>query len=183
MSASPHQQRPSKARRRTTRGQGTLATSRQRTGAETFFLPLVFEALEDRRLLSGSNDAAMLAAISSALSSSNSTGLASLGGKLRDSSVLARELPLLGTALGTRYDPAAVLGSLFGQLSGSFNSVGQLAGSLDAIPGIDLPQTPIDLANQLELRLHLTTQTTITAPLDDVFGSLHLDLNGAVDIT
>lgn len=125
----------------------------------------------------------MLAAITGALSANNSSGLASLGSKLRDGSVLARELPLVGTAIGTRFDPAAALSAVFGQLSGSFGNVSQLANALDAIPGVDIPQAPLDTANQLEIRLHLTKQQTITAPLDDAFGSLHLDLNGAVDIS
>ena len=111
------------------------------------------------------------------------SGLVALGTKLRDSSVLGRELPLVGSAIGTRYDPAAALGAVFSQLSGSFTNVNQLAAALDSIPDVDITQAPIDTAGQLELRLQLATQTTITAPLDDAFGPLHLDLNGAVDIS
>src|SRR5256885_377355 len=110
--------------------------TRRRMGGGQFFLPLIMEELEDRRMLSGSNDPAMLAAITTALSASNSSGLVSLRGKLRDPTILGRELPLIGTAIGARYDPAAALGAVFNQLSGSFTNVNQLAAALDSIPGV-----------------------------------------------
>lgn len=147
-----------------------------------FFLTLLHEELEDRRMLSGSNDTAMLGAITSALSPANSSGLVALGTKLRDTSVLGRELPLIGNAAGTRYDPATALSSVFSQLSGSFTTVGQLATALDSIPGVDVLQSPIDLSSQLELRLRITTNTTISAPLASTFRGIDLDIGGVLAI-
>src|SRR5579863_5475420 len=74
------------------------------------------ESLEKRIVLSGTHDAALLAAIDNALQSTNASGLGAWTSKLDDSSALGRSLPLAGAGLGTAYDPGSALKSLLTRL-------------------------------------------------------------------
>src|SRR5262245_61507019 len=62
------------------------------------------ETLEDRTLLSGAHDTALLASLRGALGPGGNT-LAAWANRLSDSSALGREVPIIGTQLASRLKP------------------------------------------------------------------------------
>src|SRR5712691_9221347 len=90
------------ARRRAPQRVDRILDARERTRR-------FFESLESRLHLSGTHDAALVAAIQSALSTANSSGFSAWSHKLTDPTILGRQLPIAGGGLGTGYDPQAQL--------------------------------------------------------------------------
>src|SRR5436190_2385702 len=155
------------------RHHGDRRSARQRTGGGQFFLPLVLEQLEDRRML----DAGLVGEIRNQLAAN----FAPLDAAIR-TDLSSHILPLIGGALGTLFDPLGSFATPLSQLPASPTDIMQLSNALDAIPGIDVINPPTHLDDPAQLRLRFTTQTTITVPLTKSFGPLHLDLGGAVDL-
>ena len=93
------------------------------------------EGLEQRLVLSGTHDAALLAAIDNALISSNPSGFASFATRLKDGSAMGRNLPLVATGL-TNYDGGAQLKALLSRLGPTYSTLTSLAGALEGSAGI-----------------------------------------------
>jgi hypothetical protein len=81
--------------------------------------------------LSGTHDAALLAAIDSALQSSSSNGLAAFTSRLDDSSAIGRNFPLVGNNPGTHYDPGAPLRSLLTRIGSTYATLPALVSALE----------------------------------------------------
>src|SRR5436190_8499076 len=125
------------------------------------FRALLIEEFEDRRML----DAGLVGEIRNQLAANFSP----LNTALR-TALSSRELPLVGSALGTRFDPLGSFAAPLSQLPTSPADIVALSQSLDAIPGIDVINPPTNANDPALLRLRLTTQTTITAPFASSFG-------------
>jgi hypothetical protein len=97
------------------------------------FRALLIEQFEDRRLL----DAGLVAELRNQLAGSFSP----LNTALR-SALTNRELPILGSALGTRLDPLGSFAAPLGQLPAAPPNIVALSHALDAIAGIDVINPP-----------------------------------------
>jgi len=142
------------------------------------------EALERRLMLSGTHDAALIAAIDAALSTTNTSGLSAFATRLDDSSALGRQLPLAGAGLGANYNPGTQLNSLLSRLAPSYPSLAALAAGLEGSPGIadgvNVTATR-DNPDDLELDVHFNTTTTVVVPVAGVYG-INLAVGGSLSL-
>jgi len=142
--------------------------------------PLELEALERRLLLSGSHDEALIGAIASALDTSNASGLPAWTAQLNDSSILGRELAMVGNALVGPFNPRDVLNGLLPDLS-EVATFGELETALD-VAGIgvsNFADEPDDL--HFDIRFQQTVSVS-ALPLATSFDDLDLDISGSMDL-
>jgi|GEM_PF-6418271 len=133
----------------------------------------VAEALESRILLSGANspaiEQALLNAIDSALQPSSNSGLTAFNSRLKASSALGTNLPIIAGGLSA-YDPGAALGTLLSRLgSTTYTSVGGLVTALQNGTGITVTSSS-DLLNNIELSLQFSVLSSITFPVNATYG-------------
>ncbi|MGA2499268.1 MAG: hypothetical protein ABSH20_16130, partial [Tepidisphaeraceae bacterium] len=142
------------------------------------------EALERRLVLSGTHDAALLAAIDGALLPTNAAGMAAWVSKLDDSSALGRNLPLAGTGLATAYDPGAALKSLLNRLAPTYASLASLAAGLEGGVGLGdgiAVTASRDNPDDLELDVHFNTTTGFQIPVAGQYG-INLGVTGSLSL-
>ncbi|HEY7118485.1 MAG TPA: NosD domain-containing protein, partial [Tepidisphaeraceae bacterium] len=143
------------------------------------------ESLEQRFLLSGAHDAALVAAVQSALSTSNSTGFSAWSHKLTGAAALGKQLPVVGTAFGSGYDPQSELNSLLSRLSGSYTTLAQLSSALEGTAGLgDGVQVVAthDNPDDLQFDLKFNKSTSVVVPVAANYGGVNLDLGGSVTL-
>lgn len=142
---------------------------------------LGMESLEDRALLSGTHDAAILAALRSLVSSTNPSGLGAWSDRLGDASLLGRDVPLLGTQLGSQFSPRALINASLSQLATSYASLSDLQAGLSTIPGITV-SAQRDILDRLELDVRMKLSTKVDVPLNPAFGGVDLAATGSVSL-
>ncbi len=144
--------------------------------------PVGVEWLEERLLLSGTHDQEMIDSLRSVLNPSNNQGLSSWSDRLRNVSILGRQIPLIDGRLGSSYNPKDQLAALLSQVTGSTTTLTELQGVIDAVSGIDVTAAR-DLPDNLELDLHIQRTATISVPVNSAFGPLHLTTSGTLDLS
>ena len=141
-----------------------------------------FETLEQRMLLTGTHDAALAAAIQSALATGNSSGFSAWSHKLTGATVLGKQLPIIGGGLGAGYDPQAQLNGLLSRLSGSYTTLAQLQTALEGSAGIGdgvAVTATHDNADDISLDLHFNNTQNVTIPVVANYGGVNFDLGGS----
>ena len=143
------------------------------------------EFLEQRVLLSGTHDAALLAAIDGALQPTNASGLAAWTSNLDDPSALGRTLPLVGAGLGANYNPSVGLKSLLNRLAASYSSLANLAAGLEGSSGIGdgiAVTATRDNPDNLELDVQFSTTTSsVSIPIAGQYG-INLSVGGQLSL-
>ncbi|HZL38153.1 MAG TPA: right-handed parallel beta-helix repeat-containing protein, partial [Tepidisphaeraceae bacterium] len=144
------------------------------------------EPLEKRVLLSGAFDPQLVSAIQAALEPSNSSGLAAWSHRLTDSTILGRQLPVVGTGLGSGYDPKPQLNTLLGRLTGTYTTLTDLQTALEGTPGIGDGVTVTatrNNPNDLELDVHFNSTSTQTIPLNATDPSANFSVAGSLSLS
>ena len=144
-----------------------------------------FETLEQRMLLTGTHDAALAAAIQSALATGNSSGFSAWSHKLTGATVLGKQLPIIGGGLGAGYDPQAQLNGLLSRLSGSYTTLAQLQTALEGSAGIGdgvAVTATHDNADDISLDLHFNNTQNVTIPVAANYGGVNFDLGGSLNV-